>query len=136
MRTVVAKFGGTSLASAEQFRKVRQIVMADADRRLIVASAPGKRCAEDVKVTDLLLSCYEHAVAGQDFEADLRAVSARFDEIIRALELDFPLEAELEALRNHLQAGPQRDYVLSRGEYLNARLLAAWLGYTFVDPEW
>ena len=136
MRTVVAKFGGTSLADAAQFRKVRDIVRADPDRRFIVASAPGKRDPEDVKVTDMLLRCYAHAAAGEDFEADLEAVGARFRGIIDALGLDFPLDDELQTLRGHLSREPWRDYVVSRGEYLNSRLLAAYLGFTFVDPEW
>ena len=136
MRTVVAKFGGTSLAGAEQFRRVRDIVQANPARRLIVASAPGKRYEEDIKVTDLLLDCYTRAAAGQDFGACLRAVRARFDEIIADLGLDYSLEQEFEVLRRHLSNDPQKDYVVSRGEYLNSRLLAAWLGFTFVDPEW
>jgi len=136
MRTVVAKFGGTSLADAAQFQKVRDIVRADPARRFIVASAPGKRSPEDVKVTDLLLSCYEKAAAGEDFSADLDAVGARFRGIVDGLGLDFPLADELDTLREHLRYEPQRDYVLSRGEYLNSRLLAAYLGFTFVDPEW
>ncbi|MBQ8952802.1 MAG: aspartate kinase, partial [Clostridia bacterium] len=136
MRTVVAKFGGTSLASAGQFRKIRDIVEADPSRRFIVASAPGKRYPEDVKVTDLLLSCYDAAAAGEDFSAGLDAIQRRFQEIISDLEIDFPLEQEIAVLRAHLQDDPQRDYVASRGEYLNSRILAAYLGFTFVDPEW
>ncbi len=136
MRTVVAKFGGTSLADAAQFQKVRDIVRADPARRFIVASAPGKRSPEDVKVTDLLFSCYEKAAAGEDFSVDLDAVGARLRGIVDGLGLDFPLADELDTLREHLRHEPQRDYVLSRGEYLNSRLLAAYLGFTFVDPEW
>ena len=136
MRTVVAKFGGTSLADADRFRKVRDIVRADPARRFIVASAPGKRGPEDVKVTDLLVACYEKAAAGEDYGAELDAVGARFRGIAGDLTLDFPLDGELRALSEHLANAPQRDYVVSRGEYLNSRLLAAWLGFTFVDPEW
>ncbi len=136
MRTVVAKFGGTSLADADQFRKVRDIVRADPARRFIVASAPGKRGPEDVKVTDLLLACYEKAAAGADFSVELEVVGARFRGIADDLALDFPLDDELRTLRAHLEGEPRRDYVVSRGEYLNSRLLAAWLGFTFVDPEW
>ncbi len=136
MRTVVAKFGGTSLADADQFRKVRQIIQGDPARRYIVVSAPGKRVPDDIKVTDLLLACYEKASAGSDFSAELESVRQRFDEIIRDLELDFPLDREIAVLREHLMNGPHKDYVLSRGEYLNARILAAWLGFSFVDPEW
>ena len=136
MRTVVAKFGGTSLASAGQFRKIREIINEDPDRRFIVASAPGKRFPEDVKTTDLLLACYEDAAAGKDFEPGLKRVEERFREIVSDLGLSFPLAEEIDTLRRHLQTEPQRDYVASRGEYLNSRILAAYLGFTFVDPEW
>ena len=136
MRTVVAKFGGTSLASAGQFRKIRRIVESDPSRRFIVASAPGKRFDEDMKITDLLLHCYDKATSGDDFEGDLARIRDRFAEIVTQLGLDFPLEAEIEALRRHLQQAPEQDYVVSRGEYLNSRILADYLGFTFVDPEW
>ena len=136
MRTVVAKFGGTSLADAGQFRKVRAILESDPARRFIVASAPGKRFPDDVKVTDLLVECYETARAGRDFEPALSKVYGRFHDIITELELDFPLDEEFAALRKHLSENPQRDFVMSRGEYLNSRILAEYLGFTFVDPEW
>lgn len=136
MNTVVAKFGGTSLADAKQFRKVRDIVQADPSRRIIVASAPGKRFPEDVKVTDLLLKCYGEAVSGGAFEKTLSAVKGRFREIVDGLGLGFPLEDEFAALRAYLLAAPSMDYVVSRGEYLNSKILAAYLGFTFVDPEW
>lgn len=136
MRTIVAKFGGTSLASAGQFRKIRAIVGSDPSRRFIVASAPGKRFPEDVKVTDLLLKCYDEAAGGGAFEPVLADVGRRFREIVDELGLDFPLAREIQILRDHLSGVPERDYVLSRGEYLNARILAAYLGFTFVDPEW
>ncbi|MBR6891299.1 MAG: aspartate kinase [Clostridia bacterium] len=136
MRTVVAKFGGTSLADAGQFRKIRQIIAQDPDRRFVVASAPGKRFDGDVKVTDLLLACGDAAAAGGDFEPALTAVKARFEAIAGELALRFSLEGEIDALRRHLSAGPERAFVASRGEYLCARLLAEYLGFTFVDPEW
>ena len=135
-RTVVAKFGGTSLSSAEQFRKVRDIVRSDPGRRFIVASAPGKRFPADIKVTDLLLACYENASNGNDFSRELIMVSSRFGKIIRDLELEFPLDKEMAALEECLRDHPDKDYVLSRGEYLNSRILAEYLGFTFVDPEW
>lgn len=136
MKTIVAKFGGTSLADAAQFQKVKSIISGDERRRFIVASAPGKRFDSDVKVTDLLQDCYEAAAAGRDFEPSLNAVGERFREILAGLGLNFPLEDELASLREHLSGEPWRDYVVSRGEYLNSRILAAWLGFTFVDPEW
>ena len=136
MKTTVAKFGGTSLASAEQFRKVGRIVVSDPARRIIVASAPGKRFPEDEKVTDLLLRCYEEASNGGDFEPTLRRVDARYREIMNGLQLKFPLDEEIARIRARLQNSPSRDFVASRGEYLNARLLAVYLNFTFVDPEW
>ena len=136
MRTVVAKFGGTSLADAGQFMKLRRIVEEDPGRRIIVVSAPGKRFEGDEKVTDLLLRCCELAAAGESFEGALAKVDGRFRDILEGLGLDFPLAGEMAKLREHLAVQPSRDYVVSRGEYLNARILAAWLGFTFVDPEW
>ena len=136
MRTVVAKFGGTSLADAGQFMKLRRIVEEDPGRRIIVVSAPGKRYEGDEKVTDLLLRCCELAAAGESFEGALAKVDGRFRDILDGLGLDFPLSEEMAKLREHLAAQPSRDYVVSRGEYLNARILAAWLGFTFVDPAW
>ena len=136
MRTVVAKFGGTSLADAQQFRKIKSIIEQDPDRKFLVASAPGKRSADDVKVTDLLLACWREASEGNDFEVDLEKVRKRFADIITDLQIEFPLDEEIAVLRGHLQTDPQKDYTASRGEYLNSRILAAYLGYTFVDPEW
>ena len=89
--SIVAKFGGTSLADACQFQKIKAIIEEDPDRRVIVASAPGKRFESDVKVTDLLLECYETAVSGGDPEQKLLEVRNRFAEIIARLELQFPL---------------------------------------------
>ena len=136
MKKVVAKFGGTSLADAAQFRKIRRIIEDDAGRRFIVVSAPGKRFEGDEKVTDLLQRCYERSAAREPFEAPLAAVRERFEGIVRELGVDLPLEDAFEAIRQNLEEQPDRDYVVSRGEYLSARILAAWLGYTFVDPEW
>ena len=134
--TIVAKFGGTSAADAAQIRKIGSIVRDDPARRFIVVSAPGKRFREDIKVTDLLQRCYEAAENGTPFEADLELIRKRFQEIISDLGLSLSLEEDFEKLRGHLQSGPQREYVVSRGEYFNARILAEYLGYTFVDPEW
>ena len=135
MKTIVAKFGGSSLADAEQFRKVKSIIEKDKGRRYIVVSAPGKRFPEDRKVTDLLQDCFEAAVKG-DFEAELDKIKSRFAEIITGLEIDFPLDDEMAVLSAHLSDEPQREYVLSRGEYLNARIMSEYLDFPFVDPEW
>ena len=135
-KIIVAKFGGTSLAGAEQFRRVRDIVMENPDRRIVVASAPGKRFPEDTKVTDLLLQCYEAAAAGGKYEEILQKIRKRYQDILTDLELSFPLEEEIKTIRMHLEGYPERDYMASRGEYLNSRILAGYLGFTFVDPAW
>ncbi len=135
-RIVVAKFGGTSVADAAQFRKISEIVRSNPERRFIVVSAPGKRFSADRKVTDLLLDCYEKAVRGESFSAELRLIRLRFKEITDGLDLRFPLDEELHILEKSLKTNPQRDYTASRGEYLTARIMAAYLDYTFVDPAW
>lgn len=136
MRTVVTKFGGTSLADAGQFKKVREIVLSDPDRRFVVASAPGKRFSGDIKVTDLLLSCYERAASGDSFEETLKTIQGRFQDIIDELGVEFPIADEISIIREHLEKHPEKAYLASRGEYLNSRILAAYLGFTFVDPAW
>ncbi len=136
MKSIVTKFGGTSLADADQFRKVKDIVLSDPSRKYVVASAPGKRFPEDIKVTDLLLECYELASKGEDFSEVLAKIQARFREIIDDLGVSFALDKEIEILRENLADKPSKDYVASRGEYLNSRILAEFLGFTFVDPAW
>ncbi len=133
---VVAKFGGTSVADAAQFRKIRDIINSNPKRRFIVVSAPGKRFSGDIKVTDLLLDAYEKAAAGESFESELEQIRLRFSEIITGLKLDFPLGEELEILAASLRSDPSRDYTASRGEYLTAKIMAKYLGFTFVDPAW
>ena len=135
-RIVVAKFGGTSVADAAQFRKIKEIVEANPERRFIVVSAPGKRFPDDIKVTDLLLNCYEKARAGESFDAEFEQIRQRFREIINGLKMDFPLDSELETLRQSLRTEPMKDYTASRGEYLTARIMSKYLGFTFVDPAW
>ena len=133
MKTTVVKFGGTSLATAEQIRKAAAIIRSDPARRFVVASAPGKRSSDDTKVTDLLYRCYEAASAGDDFSPVLGQIRARFAQIIEALGVEFDLEKELSIIRSHLENDPQRDYMASRGEYLNSRILAKFLDYQFLD---
>ena len=83
MQTIVTKFGGSSLADAAQFRKVAEIIHADPARRFVIASAPGKRCSDDIKVTDLLYACCDAATCGEDFEPVLAQIRARFDAIMK-----------------------------------------------------
>ena len=133
MDNVVVKFGGSSLANAEQIRKAAAIIKADPARRFVIVSAPGKRSGADTKVTDLLYRCYELAAAGGDFVPVLEQIRSRFSDIIAELGVEFDLDAEIDTIRKHLQGGPQRDYMASRGEYLNAKIIAAYLGFSFID---
>ena len=132
----VVKFGGSSLASAEQFQKVKSIITADESRVFVVPSAPGKRFPGDTKVTDLLLEIDSLAALGKDFSSELSAVKARYDEIIRGLDLkDFCLDDDFLAIEAQLKNDPQKDYIASRGEYLNGKVLARYLGYEFIDAK-
>ena len=135
-RIVVAKFGGTSVADASQIRKISDIIRSNPERRFIVVSAPGKRFAQDVKVTDLLLDLYERAAAGEPYLALLQQIRMRFREILDGLGMSFPLDEEFEILEQSLRTDPARDYTASRGEYLTAKIVAKYLGFTFVDPAW
>lgn len=129
----VAKFGGSSLADAEQFRKVADIIFSDSTKRYIVASAPGKRYPGDKKITDMLYDCYDKAARGEDFEKDFMAIEARFNSIIKELKLDISLEEEFKSIRYSFAHCAGRDYAASRGEYLNGILLARYLGLPFID---
>ncbi|MBQ8662238.1 MAG: aspartate kinase [Eubacterium sp.] len=129
----VVKFGGSSLASAEQFQKVGNIIRADEDRRYVVPSAPGKRFDGDTKVTDMLYDCYAAAEAGEDFTEKLQNIKARYDAIIEGLKLDYSLDEEFEIIKKNFAEKSGSDYAASRGEYLNGKILAEYLGYDFID---
>ena len=132
MRKVV-KFGGTSLASAEQFRKAGEIIRKDDSRVYVFPSAPGKRHSGDIKVTDLLYECYELAVRGQNFYEPFLAVKDRYNEIIQGLGLSLSLAEAFDEIENKLLHEPEKDYTASRGEYLNGLVMSAYLGYEFID---
>lgn len=129
----VVKFGGSSLASAEQFQKVGHIIREDEERRYVIPSAPGKRFPEDTKVTDMLYECYEEAEAGRDFTEQLRCIRERYENIIAGLHLDLSLEEEFKVIADSFQAKAGSHYAASRGEYLNGIIMADYLGYEFVD---
>ena len=129
----VVKFGGSSLASAEQFRKVGEIIHADKERKFVVPSAPGKRNADDTKVTDMLYACYELAETGKDFKAQLKAIKDRYQEIIDGLALKLSLEEEFKTIEKNFKNKAGSNYAASRGEYLNGIIMAAYLGFEFVD---
>ena len=130
---IVAKFGGSSLADAEQFRKVKTIIEENPARRFVVPSAPGRRGEGDEKVTDLLYRCYAEACAGREFMGLLGQIQERYREISSSLGLGLSLEHEFAVIGQAFQARAGEQYAASRGEYLNGLLLAAYLGYPFVD---
>lgn len=129
----VAKFGGSSCASAEQFRKVKDIVLSDKSRHYIVVSAPGKRASGDTKVTDLLYRLQDAVQDEKKFQETLQTIKDRYQEIIDGLGLQFSLAADFDQIEQDLKAGADRDYAASRGEFLNAKLMAAYLGFSFID---
>ncbi|MBO4617079.1 MAG: aspartate kinase [Lachnospiraceae bacterium] len=132
----VVKFGGSSLASAEQFKKVGKIITDDKDRHFVVPSAPGKRFSKDKKVTDMLYACYAN-VSGkggvEKMDADLADIKARYQEIIDGLALKLSLDDEFKTIRENFIKKVGRDYAASRGEYLNGIIMADYLGYEFID---
>ena len=129
----VVKFGGSSLASAQQFKKVGDIIRAEKSRKYVVPSAPGKRFSKDTKVADMLYQCYATAESGKDFTAQLNAIQDRYNEIIEGLGLDLSLEQEFVKIKEQFEKKAGSDYAASRGEYLNGIIMAEYLGYTFID---
>ena len=131
----VAKFGGSSMADAKQFEKVRDIVRADPARKVIVVSAAGKRSADDHKLTDLLYLCYAHLQYGVNCDAVFQMICDRYIAIRDECGLNVDIEAELDVLRRQMRAGISEEELVSRGEYFSALLMADYLGYSFLDAE-
>lgn len=132
--TKVVKFGGSSLADAKQFQKVADIILEDPARRFVVASAPGKRFVEDVKVTDMLYNCYELASEGENFDQQFQSIKDRYNGIIEELGIeDFSLDEDFETIKGAFSHMAGRDYAASRGEYLNSKVLAKYLDFDFID---
>ncbi len=129
----VVKFGGSSLASAEQFAKVGDIIRADETRKYVVPSAPGKRNPKDTKVTDMLYACYALAEEDKDFRIALMKIKDRYDSIINGLHLKLALDDEFKTIAENFKAHAGNDYAASRGEYLNGIIMANYLGYEFID---
>lgn len=129
----VAKFGGSSVAGAEQFKKVRAIIEADPERRLVVSSAAGKRFGDDHKLTDFLYLCHAHLTYGVSCGEIMHTIEQRLVEIRDSLGLKYPVERELEELKARLNRDMSVDELVSRGEYFTSRLLAEYLGFAFVD---
>ncbi len=133
MKKIVTKFGGSSLADAGQFAKVKEILLLDEARQYVVPSAPGRRFKEDDKVTDLLYRCHRQRSAGEDYQETFDLIAARYMDIAEELGLTVDLGAALDEVNEKIAAGANADYCASRGEYLNGLLLADYLGWRFVD---
>ena len=129
----VVKFGGSSLASAEQFVKVGNIIHADEDRKFVVPSAPGKRFDNDTKVTDMLYKCYELAEKDHNFNAEMAQIEKRYQEIIDGLKLELDLSGEFDRIIDNFKSKAGSNYAASRGEYLNGIIMANYLGYELID---
>ncbi|MGO2082890.1 aspartate kinase [Vagococcus sp.] len=131
----VIKFGGSSVANAKQFQKVKQIVTTNDKRKIIVTSASGKETNEDHKITDLLYLCFEHKRYGMSVDSIFNLIREKLITIKTTLSLETPIEQELDHLYNELQQSIELEYLVSRGEYLTAKLLSDYLNYPFVDAK-
>lgn len=129
----VAKFGGSSVSDAIQLAKVKKIVESDPDRRFVVVSAPGKRFNEDNKITDLLYLCKTHIDHNVPYDQVFQVICDRYVAIEFNLGVNVNLQKQFDEINQNLKAGASEDYIASRGEYLNALLTAAYLGYDFID---
>ena len=130
----VLKFGGTSMADAGQYRKIKEIVDSDPARRVVIVSAPGKRFSDDHKVTDLLYLCHAHTQYGVDCTSIFNMIADRYYDIRRELGLAIDLESEFAALKARLdEKQVSREELVSRGEYFSAKLMATYLGFSFID---
>lgn len=133
---IVCKFGGSSLANSEQFHKVKDIIESDDNRRYIIPSAPGKAKNGDQKVTDLLILLYNMAVHKLSSAEVMNMIESRYREILEGIGIDFDLKTELDEILSYIASGKvSKSYVLSRGEYLNGKILAAYLDVDFVDAK-
>lgn len=133
MENHVAKFGGSSLSDAGQFKKVKDIIISSPYINYVVASAPGKRFKDDIKITDMLYTAYDKISEGEDPVKELDPIKKRFKDIINDLNIQFDLENEFEIIKAKLKQNAGKDYLASRGEYLNSKILSRYLGFTFVD---
>ncbi len=131
----VVKFGGSSMADAVQLNKVKKIIESDPARKVVVVSAAGKRSKDDHKITDLLYLCYAHIKYGVSNDSIFQIIYDRYVAIRDELKLDIDIESELNTIRERMAKGITQDELVSRGEYLAAKIMAAYLGYDFLDAS-
>lgn len=135
MNTIVTKFGGSSLADANQFRKVREIILSDDRRKFVIPSAPGKRNSKDFKITDLLYLCHAHIESGIPLDDVFNLISNRYKAIVCELEISLDIDNYLQKIKNDIENGASKEYAASRGEYLNGIILATYLNFKFIDAK-
>lgn len=135
MKTIVTKFGGSSLADSIHFKKVKNIIEGNSDRRYVIPSAPGKRSSKDFKVTDLLYLCHAHVNSSISLDDVFKLISDRYHSIVAELNLNLDLDYYLNIIKNDIENGASADYTASRGEYLNGIILANYLDIDFIDAK-
>ena len=135
MGVKVAKFGGSSVADGIQIRKTKEIINADDDRRYIVVSAPGKRYDTDNKITDLLYLCKTHKDHNVPYDQVFQVIFDRYVAMELDLDVNVNMRSQFDQIKRDIESGASEDYIASRGEYLNAMVIAAYLGYDFVDTK-
>ena len=135
MNTIVTKFGGSSLADSIHFKKVKNIIEGNSDRKYVIPSAPGKRFSKDFKVTDLLYLCHAHVKSGIPLDDVFKLISDRYHTIVTELNLNLDLDNYLNIIKSDIENGATADYTASRGEYLNGIILANYLNIDFIDAK-
>lgn len=135
MNTIITKFGGSSLADADQFKKVKNIVLSNSDRKMVIPSAPGKRHSKDFKVTDLLYLCQSHIESSIPLDDVFDLISNRYKKIVSKLDLSLDIGSYLDKIKKDIENGASKDYAASRGEYLNGIILANYLDFDFIDAK-
>lgn len=131
----VCKFGGTSMADSKALQQVKKIILSDADRRYIVVSAPGKRNKTDKKITDTLYACYEELKQTGEIKQNFQFIRERFLEITQQLEIDIDINSVLDKTESDIIQKKSADFTASRGEYLSAVVMSAFLGFEFIDAS-
>ena len=131
----VAKFGGSSVADSEQFKKVKKIVDGDAQRKFVVTSAVGKSNKDDHKVTDLLYLTFAHKKYNVEYNDILGIIETKYVNIAKELNIDIDLKKEFDTIRDEIDHDIKEDFLVSRGEYLAAKVLAKYLGFQFLDAK-
>lgn len=135
MNTIVTKFGGSSLADSVHFKKVKNILESNPERKYIIPSAPGKSSFKDFKITDLLYLCHAHVKSGISLDDVFKLISERYKSIVDDLNLNLDLTSYLNIIKTDIENGASVDYTASRGEYLNGIILANYLNINFIDAK-